>query len=806
MNRVAINEAEAIFEPFWDGGESYPCPQKYGVLQEYQKRIHPDAVAKAEQTWCSAAVQIEKGAGSEVPSCVLSRDCMLNIEGYDRLMANVSASRETRVTVRCTVDGTERLILDFHGVDQNHEVEGELHGRCMTHIEIAVYAEWEGCAELFWLGLANAKKREEMLKKPSGFQSDWSGCFAEGEPDFSPRIGLFFSAEELETLRERVKRPPYDTKYAALREQLAQYRSLNPEQLIGDYLGHPDPRWERDRDRWPFSSGNLMTDLALVGAIDQDEELLRLACRLALSVSCSRYWSEGFMGALPGTTWHHRSFSEDILLTGCAAVLDFAGNFLSWHGRNLIHNAMILRGLSRMDADFFTMEYIHGMNQGIVFSRGRINALIALAYDYPRFHTRILEAKQVLEAALGRYLMEDGGCPEGPGYWNYAVSESFATYAVLAKYHQKSLEETLPEVLKKAGNYALSILSACGAGDTILPVSDTQNNFHVSPCIAAVYAKVGENREVWRRIYQNYIAEGLSDQASLMYFLLCPLDEAKENHPRPGFWNSTVSGHVGNVQETEDVGIVNFHAMCGPKVFSHSHGDNGSFLLEAAGEPLLIDPGVVDYSSPLGHRLRLARCHNVLLPVNPDGIAYEQDPNGRAKTSFSAFEDGIWRYTAELSSGWEKGLFTKNFRRIFSPDPHLYLVMDEVAYQTPHASAFLAHTYGQISLTQGGLLVQGSRAQVFLLPLGWTPAEADWEEYGKVKDRQLRHARLQTEVAPGCRMITVVAVTPYGGQAPVIHGDSLSFRGMELTARAGENGAEIVWNGRRFTAEGEQWN
>ena len=36
MNNIKINNAETIFEPFWDSGESYPEHYKYSRLTPYE--------------------------------------------------------------------------------------------------------------------------------------------------------------------------------------------------------------------------------------------------------------------------------------------------------------------------------------------------------------------------------------------------------------------------------------------------------------------------------------------------------------------------------------------------------------------------------------------------------------------------------------------------------------------------------------------------------------------------------------------------------------------------------------------------
>jgi len=63
-------------------------------------------------------------------------------------------------------------------------------------------------------------------------------------------------------------------------------------------------------------------------------------------------WVHSFMGALPGTTGHPRSFSESYLLRPLPLVLDWAGHCLTSAGRELVADAMILKGLARIESDF----------------------------------------------------------------------------------------------------------------------------------------------------------------------------------------------------------------------------------------------------------------------------------------------------------------------------------------------------------------------------------------------------------------------------------------------------------------------
>ena len=64
MVNYRINEAETIFEPYFDGGESYPNHEKYSLLSEYTVTYTPDVVATVKQTWYAVEATLEKQASS----------------------------------------------------------------------------------------------------------------------------------------------------------------------------------------------------------------------------------------------------------------------------------------------------------------------------------------------------------------------------------------------------------------------------------------------------------------------------------------------------------------------------------------------------------------------------------------------------------------------------------------------------------------------------------------------------------------------------------------------------------------------
>lgn len=75
------------------------------------------------------------------------------------------------------------------------------------------------------------------------------------------------------------------------------------------------------------------------------------------------------------------------------------------------------------------------MNQGIVFSQGRIFAQLAMIPRYPRYEGDLLRSEQDLVEMIGNYVQPDGGTLEGPGYWMFTFNECVSAFYALARFH-----------------------------------------------------------------------------------------------------------------------------------------------------------------------------------------------------------------------------------------------------------------------------------------------------------------------------------------------------------------------------------
>ena len=805
MRNVPINEAETIFEPFWDGGESYPCSEKYSVLANYRVTYAPDAIARIAPSWFGAHISIQKG-GSDGFDVVMERDCDLAIEEYDIFRIFASLSENMQVTITCRIDGRDTVVLERTGAGITCEMEDSLQGSKITHICVGIRLTdgRNAAGSLYWFGLSNAAKQKEMESKKSPYTPDWEGCFADTFT-VEPRIGIFIDKNELEMLRDKVKMPPFDRLLAQLREKAEEYLTWEPEQEIGTYLAIHSRRFERDRDmKKKYALSNAMQTLAVVGSLDNNEDMLRMACRCALSAAHHTYWCESVMGMFPGATWHHRSFTEEAVCTACATVLDLAGNLLTWHGRNIIYDAIMMKGLPRIECDFKRMDYLHEMNQGIVFSNGRITALLALVHEYPRYKSWLEEAERECFAAVERYMTADGGTTEGPGYWNYTFIHVISVCYMLARYHKQDLSDYVPETVRRTGRYGLAMLSSLGEGTSRLPVNDSALDPYTN-IIPAFYAMLGDDPK-WMEVYQK-VGRKVSTEFPLIYLMIAPPLQPceRESVASPAFYNLTEIGQVGYISQTDDVGLINMHLLSGPVIFSHCHSDKGSFILEAAGEMLAVDRGSGDYATPASNT-SAAGMHNLFMPQT-DGFFYNQLKVNGGTVTESRLEDGILLYTTDNKNAWQQGLYRRNYRRVFSPDPHLYIINDDVEYEGELISAFLINTYAAIEEGNGCWAVKGEHARLLVTPCQWTPHDAYAGPDGTDgKGRPMNQLRLYAAKDGGHNLFTILEVVKAGQQSSLsVSAGKLLWNGNELTCTSTKDGCSILYSGQRYTARNGAW-
>ena len=730
MRNVYINQAETIFEPFWDCGDSYPGHKKYSCLSKY--KIDRDKSARVENMWCGVSIKLAGSDDGEEKRVILSRDCNLDIEGFDILRFFGNIQKEIRFIINCVIDGEKRTVIDRFGLDDTGEIDGAVSGKNITFLEIVFeYSGISGAnAVIHWLGLSNSEKQTEMENVPSPYTSEWEGCFSD-KPEIRPEYGIYFDSEGLKAIREKIKKEPYREKMDLLRERAKEDMQIEPEKIIGKLVGNMDRRWRRDRDMRVPDIVHPMGRLAFVGIVDEDPELLRMACRMALSVCHCEYWCESIMGIFPGATWHHRSFTEEILCVECVKVLEWAGGLLSWHGKNIIYDSIIMKGLPRILADLKTMDYIWSMNQGVVFTSSLVVTLLMLKSRYPRYEVDLEYAEKSLYEMWENFCDPDGGVPEGPAYWNYTISNLVIPTWLLARNAGVSLRDYAKNSLKKSADYALCLLSDAGDRKTMIPINDTHSDKGFSPLVSAFYYEVtGDPR--WKAVFNRKFIAGVDGLTELIIFG-SEIEKAEEVELKEEYINLTFSGHMSLRRNDSNVGFTRIFIQNSPIIFSHTHQDKGSFVLEAGGKALLIDRGMCNYSEPYGLIIQLPEQHNLLVPVR-EGFPYRQHTSSSVysgKTIESEYDGKVMKYSIDLSETWEEDVFKKYVRSFYSDSADTFIITDDVVCKERTVLKFCLNSYGRVSEENGEYIIDCDGIKMKVTPVNWTPEKVFAGEMGR---------------------------------------------------------------------------
>ncbi len=730
MRLQRINYAEAVIEAFFDGSDSDHSTNRISPLSHYRITSSDPLSVYAEQCWCGANLTMNGGAPAWI---AMERDCGVNIAGFDRLRIFSAVPTTVFETIRAQVDGVWQTLCErLPGTDTSVERDYPISGNRLEKLSIRL--EHDGSQDrgaLYkWIGLTDTARESAMLALTSEFPADWEDMLLP-EGDFTPRIGIYFDSDELESIRRRVREEPLCSIYEALRAEAEAHLSEEPEKDIGECIPHPDNRWARTRDLSKRGHHETMIVLAFVGLIEKRPAMMKMAVRMALSAAFCTYWSEGgVMGMLNGSPWHHRSFTEEGFCRGCALVLDWAGGWLTSHGREVLIDAIVMKGLPRIESDFKRMEYIRTMNQGIVFSSGRIFGLLACAHDYPRYRNQVLEAERDLLDMIDAYVLPDGGTPEGPAYWDYTFSHVMPMLYVLARFYGTSFRDSMTPVLERTGRHSLMQLSVTGNGAGSMPVNDAGAHYY-SPVLMAAYASLTgcEDYAKLMALSMNVIRAG---GITAMNLILLSPDRipAAENYVQEGHFVLPDLGQTRIIRPDEAYGRIGLTFFTGVADTGHFHMDKGSFLLETEKEALLIDRGTLPYSHPDNALVQMPEYHNLLFPELSGARVRQKPTRDGAYLVRSSYENGIFEAVGDSTRCWTDERIRKNTRRIVSEDARVYLIEDEVELSEDAPVSFLLNTLFPCETDGHAVLVRGEHSTVRVEPLNWTPAETECGLFG----------------------------------------------------------------------------
>ena len=240
-----------------------------------------------------------------------------------------------------------------------------------------------------------------------------------------------------------------------------------------------------------------------------------------------------------------------------------------------------------------------GMNWNPWICSNWLACVLICEKDEARKTEAIRQIKKATQAFINAY-PEDGGCDEGPAYWDRAAASMFEVLRLLPDF---------PYDKKKISNMAAYAYKTYIGNDYCVNFADAHENKAVQQ-VNIVYpfglylgdqtmrefgAYLGQQKHVLKHPAALYAKSGNFPSLSRELFFLRHIRDFIAEQPREPLLKDV---WLGNLQiMTARRGNFFVAMKGGHNGESHNHNDVGSFIVYTDGEPLFIDPSVGEYTA-----------------------------------------------------------------------------------------------------------------------------------------------------------------------------------------------------------------
>ena len=310
----------------------------------------------------------------------------------------------------------------------------------------------------------------------------------------------------------------------------------------------------------------------------------------------------------------------------------------------------------------------------------------------------------------------DGGCDEGPGYWDMAGGKIIKLFSLVNEASDGSMHWAGEELLHKMGTYTYKMQIA---DQYVVNFADATARYTQNPESIYTYGELFKDEEL--KSFAAFLFKQRNSQIpgddivafmeTLKVYRKLNTTEARAPYPVINFLPNLevfTARAVGG-----DVKGLFFAVKGGHNAESHNHNDIGNFIVYADGKPLLIDAGVGTYTSKTFSNKRYELWNVQSQWHNCPTINGIQQQNGRsfaAKDFNYTTEANTERLVVDIAAAYPKTAAVKQWKRDFTFYPKKNSLSLTETYQltefiTPSILNFLTAS----SIEQGdGALYFGS--------------------------------------------------------------------------------------------------
>lgn len=297
--------------------------------------------------------------------------------------------------------------------------------------------------------------------------------------------------------------------------------------------------------------------------------------------------------------------------------------------------------------------------------------------DADRRQRAVTEIEGCMKAFIDAY-PEDGGCDEGTGYWDRAAASLFECLDLLKQIEADSLAKVAMLTYKtdkvhRMGQYIFNMYIAGGYSVNFADAHDNKSVAQLNVLYPfAVYLNDKEMRSfgAWIAKDKNFFNNpaALYDKSGnfptlgrelMLHRHLKELAEETAREPMTEVWLADLQ-----IKTMRQKGLYTAFKG-GNNGESHNHNDVGSFIVYADGEPLLIDPGVGEYTSKTFGNDRysiwtMQSAYHNLPQIN--GVDQKDGKNFRS----TVVKQGAHSMTLDIAQAYPKNAAVKQWLRTIS--------------------------------------------------------------------------------------------------------------------------------------------
>jgi|GEM_PF-1497853 len=702
---VPANAGESFFENFthpgfWDIAEWTPT--------------HTGGTFKPAYLY--AELSVVPGAESPQPVVARSKRYALPIDGIQALLAAVAVDDLGAFSLILRIDGKEWRAVDRQqGCGDYEELRVPVRGRLLEQVtvELTSCAAWQaGEAErkinacLFWL-IAEAEGADPAMSHEvygcddiaapdvCDLRTDAAAsASAAGEPLLP--VGFLFGPDSLRALREQVRQGIKGRMFAEMIAEVEDNLGYRPEDYVGTYMPVDWGKQGIERASSPNGETRRMYSTlvytSFAYAVTGDKRFGLAARRALLATARIKHWAAGPVARIPvGLRGYRHPFIESHTSQAVALCYDFIYGLLSEAERQEVEDALFEKGVVWIDA-FLRQNSEHLLklksNTGVVFALGLLYAALAAKRTHPQAE-EIFErwSGWLLQRMMPAYYMQDGSTSEGFVYWEYTTHYAIEALLVIAGHRGCEPQDLVHAAFGQTMQYMLHMRSLSHEGLRFLPISDSRNEdfrFMGPPLLFfARYFDIDGGLRLWHDLYAGahepgspFFGEPKNTGQFTTNGLLALLLAQEREAPPSSLEQTRRFTESDRILWRSGTGVGDWLVFFegGAQTFNHTHFDKGQFLLEAYGESLVSEPGMIAYSNPFHTALLDSQYHNVITAA---GRNQTYEDAARAVVIRSLVSgDGYELLQADLSGSY-KELRTYNRTLLFVRTRYV-LLLDEV--------------------------------------------------------------------------------------------------------------------------------